>query len=173
INVYGLNDAFAGGPDTGKAVGNVDELSEIGYTEGTANFAAPAGATAATDLTGNRAPGFDELKPGGNPAAFMQASATTLLGSITIPTSSAAQTTFSLSDTALVNFLKLDTNGAAVVYLVNMTSNTLVQITSGETGSITDAKKPNLTMTIPEPASVGMLGMGSVLLLRRRMADVH
>ncbi len=154
INVYGLNDGYAGGAD---GLGAEDEFAEAGYTEGVSNFS-PGGAT---DLRGDNAPGFIENQTG---VDMIDASLTTLLGAINVPANSPGGTTVSLTGSAALNSFLTQAaleDDVAVIYLVNATDNANVAVLTKDGGA---GPNLNVTVIVPEPG-VGAMGLGAMGLL--------
>jgi hypothetical protein len=140
IRIYGINDGAAG-----------DLLS--GWTE--------------AGLTWNNAPSKGTAGTANGASNAADSSTTTLLGTLSTPSD---ETQYSFSNAALANFLNSDTNGIVTFILTFDPANVGSSMSYHSSDSPAAAtKQPLLSLvTVPEPATLSLLGLGSLALLRRR-----
>ena len=155
LNVYGLNDG-----DTADTVWSASSLE--------------------FDANGVSTPGAES--DGGSPAnPIVDPSRTTFLGTVTLAKQS-AQTQASFTDanasgvtgaTTLSDFLAADTNGEVTLLLVATSTGPFIYSTSSTTPeTLSYTATPVVGAAAPEPASLGVLGVGAaVLLMRRRVTN--
>ena len=111
VVVYGLKDAYAGGPDErGKP-----ERGEADYAEGDLNWKEP---TDDAVLTGDNAPGLAEDRAGVE-GFDRPGSPFSRLGVLRIPADAQPDAKLALATPEVARFLARDTNGVAVIYLVS------------------------------------------------------
>ncbi len=150
IDVYGLNDDYAGG----EGILGEDWLETTiadPYEEG---------------ITWNNAPGNDI----GSDSAVLSANTTTL-GSFSIADGTLTGDLFTFSSDALVDFInanRTDGDDDLVTLILTTEDDYLHKYWSKE--NVGGYAAPTLTMDVPEPATMGLLGLGfaAMAALRRR-----
>jgi PEP-CTERM motif len=155
-------------------------LNVYGLNDGDTADKAWAASSLEFDANGVSTPGAES--DGGSPAnPIVDPSRTTLLGTIVLAKQT-AQTAASFTDanatgvtgaTTLSNFLAADTNGEVTLLLVATAVGPFIYSTFSTTPeTLSYTATPEVGAAAPEPASLGMLGLGAAaLLMRRRMAN--
>ncbi|MEM1208961.1 MAG: DNRLRE domain-containing protein [Planctomycetota bacterium] len=140
FEVYGLNEGVAGEAPAGSG----------GWDEAT--------------ITGSNAPGNVVTS-----TFEVDAAETTLLGTFTKPVfnnqagQSVGITAGAGSD--LVNFLNADTNGVVTLIVVRTTEDNRPNLFASKENGTVDG--PSLTLTVPEPGSMGLAALAGAVLLQR------